>query len=73
MQTKGVFANQMKTVFGDVIEGEMTTETGQKIEAIFGCKSIEGRIVNSPFAIGTTNTLLKVIARKAIDIYRGRK
>lgn len=70
---KGVFANQMKTVFGDVIEGEMTTESGQKIEAIFGCKSVEARIVNSPFAIGTTSTLLRVIAKKAIDIYRGRK
>ena len=69
---KGVFANQMKTVFGDVMESEMTTESGKKIEAVFGCKSIENRIVNSPFDIGTTNTLLRVIGQKAADIYRGR-
>lgn len=70
--TKGVFANQMKTVFGDVMEGVMTTEEGEIIDAVFGAKSIEGRIVNSPIQIATTATILQVITKQAIDIYRGR-
>jgi hypothetical protein len=66
---KGVFGNQLKTVFSEVMEGDYVTEKGQAIEAIFGYKSIDARIVNSPFLIGTTNTLLEVIAKKAVEIY----
>lgn len=70
---KSVFANQLKTVIGNVIDGEMTTESGEPIEAVFGGKSIEARIVNSPFTIGTTATLLRVIAKQACEIYRGKR
>ncbi len=67
---KGVFANQMKTVFGEVLSGEVTTESGVVIDAIFGQKSINDRIVSSPEVIGTTATLLEVIAKKAIAAYK---
>lgn len=70
---KGVFANQMKTVFGSVVTGEMTTESGSPVEAIFGAKSIEARIVNSPYSILTTATLLRVIGKQAAEIYRGKR
>ena len=70
---KGVFANQMKTVFGDVFDKDIISETGVKIDAIFGAKSIADRIVNSPFIIGTTTTLLKVISKKAVAAYRNIK
>lgn len=70
---KGVFANQMKTVFGDVFEKEIVSESGIVIDAIFGAKSIGDRIVNSPFIIGTTSTLLKVISKKAVAAYRNVK
>lgn len=70
---KGVFANQMKTVFGDVFEKDILTESGVRIDAIFGAKSIADRIVNSPFLIGTTTTLLKVISKKAVAAYRNVK
>ena len=69
---KGVFAHQMKTVHGRVIEEQMHTEDGTPIEAVFGMKSIEARIVESPIIIGTTTTLLKAIAKKAIAAYRGQ-
>lgn len=59
----------MKSVFGEVMDYEIKTENGQAIDAIFGCKSITNRIVLSPFIIGTTNTLLKVIGKKAVEIY----
>ena len=62
----------MKTVHGRVIEEQMHTEDGTPIEAVFGMKSIEARIVESPIIIGTTTTLLKAIAKKAIAAYRGQ-
>lgn len=68
---KGVFANQMKTVFGEVIDYNMSTETGEEIDAVFGYRSIAARVVLSPTIIGTTTTLLKLIAKKAINIYEG--
>lgn len=50
----------------------MSTESGEIIDAVFGGKSVDDRIVNSPAIIGTTNTLLKVISKKAVEIYRGK-
>jgi hypothetical protein len=70
---KGVFANQMKTVFGRVLENDWKTESGLVIDAVFGAKSIADRIVTSPYVIGTTTTLLDVIGKKAVAIYRGKK
>lgn len=67
---KAVFGNQMKTVIGKVFDNSVRTETGSPIGAIFGAKSCYDRIVTSPFLIGTTNTLLKVIARKAVEAYK---
>lgn len=67
---KGVFCNQMKTVFSEVLSGEMKTESGKVIDAVFGQKSIADRIVNSPEIIGTTATLLDVIGKKALAAYR---
>lgn len=66
---KGVFANQMKTVFSEVMDYEMKTESGAIIDAVFGQKSIDDRIVNSALTIGTSNTLLSVIGKKAVEIY----
>lgn len=67
---KGVFANQMKTVFGKVFENNIRTETGVDIDAVFSASSIDNRIVLSAFMIGTTTTLLNVIAKKAVEAYR---
>ena len=69
---KGVFANQMKTVIGRVMEGENKTESGMPIDAIFSYKSISDRIVLSPEIIGTTTTLLDVIAKLAVSAYKGK-
>lgn len=67
---KGVFANQMKSVFGKKMVGEMRTEKGEIIDAVFGSKSIEDRIVLSPYIIGTTNVLLDLAAQAAVAAYR---
>lgn len=62
---KGVFANQMKTVFGEVLPGEVHTASGLQIDAIFGQKSIDDRIVGSPAQIGTTTAVLRHIGKMA--------
>lgn len=59
----------MKTVFSEVMDYEMKTESGTIIDAVFGQKSIDDRIVNSAIIIGTTNTILDVIGKKAVEIY----
>lgn len=69
---KGVFANQMKTVFGRIMEGVNETEDGQPIDAIFGYKSIADRLTNSPEIMGTTNALLKTLSLKVVEKYRGK-
>lgn len=48
---------------------EITTEKGTKIDAVFGAKSIDDRIVNSPVIIGTTNVVLELIAGEAVKQY----
>jgi hypothetical protein len=68
---KGVFGNQLKTIFGRVMVGENTTASGEPIDAIFGYESISARIVLSPELMGTTNTLLKVISKRVADVYFG--
>ena len=67
---KGVFGNQLKTVFGRVYSDNVRTQSGVPIDAIFGAKSVDNRIVMSPFLIGTTATLLNVIAKKALEVYK---
>lgn len=67
-----MFGNQMKTVFSEVMDYEMRAEDGTIIDAVFGAKSIQDRIVLSPILIGTTNTLLEIIGKRACDIYHRR-
>jgi hypothetical protein len=69
---KAVFCNQMKSVVGEIMEDDMTTESGEKIDAVFGYVSVAARIVLSPELIGTTNSLLDVIGKRAAELYRAK-
>ena len=51
---------------------DVRTESGKQVDAFFGAQSIFNRIVNSAFILGTTNTLLGVIGKKAAEIYNGK-
>lgn len=66
---KGVFGNQMKTIFGRVMEGTNETESGTPIDALFSYQSIANRVVLSPEVMGTTNTLLRVLSKHVADAY----
>lgn len=67
---KGVFFNQMKTVHSGIMPGVYMTESGEEIDVIFGQKSIDDRIVHSPALIGTTNTLLRLAAKRMCEAYK---
>ena len=66
---KGVFANQMKSVISSVFTGEVTTESGQKVDAYFSYRSILNRQVTSPITMGTTIRLVKHVSRQLADVY----
>lgn len=68
---KIIFANQLKSVIGEVMDYDVHTESGEAIDGIFSNRGIAARIVNSPYIIGTTSTLLRVIAKQAFELYKG--
>lgn len=69
---KAVFCNQMKTVICEVYDRKVVSESGVEVDAIFGYESISARIVTSPILIGTTTTLLDIVARNAVAVYKGK-
>ena len=69
---KAVFCNQLKSCTAEVLEKDITTEDGKIVDAIFGYRSIEARIVNSPIVMGTTASLLRMFGKMAVDVYRGK-
>jgi hypothetical protein len=69
---KVVFANQMKSIISEVADYELVSESGVKIDALFGAFSIFKRIVNSAFTIGTTSVLMELGAKEALKLYRGK-
>lgn len=70
---KNVFALQLKSVTGEVFEGENYTESGVEIEAKFSNMSIFNRIVGSAPTIGFVTTVLLEISKQAAEIYRGKR
>ena len=68
---KGVFGNQMKSVFANVMTGTNETESGEPIDALFSYLSIANRIVLSPEVMGTTNTLLRKMSKIVANEYFG--
>lgn len=59
----------MKSVNSEVMDYQLFTESGDEIDATFGCRSIAARNVMSPYILGTTITLLKKFAQKASALY----
>jgi hypothetical protein len=68
---KVVFMGQLKSVIRDVVDEPILTEDGDKIDAIFGYKSIDDRIVNSPALVGTAALLMDEITQRAVAMYFG--
>ncbi len=66
---KAVLGGQMKSVTSDVYNNTITTESGERIDAVFSSRGIMGRIVNSFYIMGTTNRLLKHASKQVTEIY----
>jgi hypothetical protein len=66
---KAVFCNQMKTVIGHRLDGINETESGEKINAIFGAKSVMDRIVLSALLIGMGISVQIAIGEKAAEMW----
>jgi hypothetical protein len=69
---KGVLGNQMKFTIGKVSSGPITTSDGTDIDMIFGINPMNNRMVGHVTKIGTTNTLLELIPKIALNMYRGK-
>lgn len=69
---KGVLANQMKTIIGNVWSGDVTTESGDVVDVIFSYTSISNRIVLSPLLIGLANTVLMALGKQAGALYKAK-
>ena len=68
---KGVFANQMKTVYSGVTEEgqDYYSEDGDIIDAIFGGRSIDARIVTSAPDVGIATSTVIAIEQAACRAY----
>lgn len=66
---KAVFANQMKSVVGNIYADPLRSKDGKEIDCDFGYLSILNRIVNSPMLVGTTNTLLVALGEYVVEAY----
>ncbi|MCY1283693.1 hypothetical protein D9M68_20520 [compost metagenome] len=66
---KAVFCNQMKTVIGHRLNGVNETASGEKINAIFGAKSVMDRIVLSALLIGMGISVQIAIGEKAAEMW----
>ena len=68
---KLVYANQLKCTIGEVMDYKVHTTQGDEVDAIFSYRAISARIVNSPIVMGTTITLLNVLADRMVKAYKG--
>lgn len=68
---KSVFGLQLKTVNGQVFEGENMTEDGEEIDAKFSNMSVFNRIVDSAYRIGCGTRVLLAGSKLTAKIYRG--
>jgi len=66
---KIVFDSSLKSVVGDVESGDILTENGSKVDAIFGAKSIFNRIILSPLITGILSLVLEKGEKNAVDMY----
>lgn len=70
---KGVLGNQLKTVFGDVMEDTTETESGRPIDIYFGSKAIGNRIVPGAYTTGVAGALMAdTVTERFLRAYRNQ-
>ena len=73
-----MFSAQLKATVGYVYDeppriANEDGSMGMELDGIFGSNSVYNRIVNSPFLMGMTNTLLVEMSKKVADTYFNSK
>jgi DNA-directed RNA polymerase beta subunit len=63
---KLVLSHSLKSVVGDVVMEDMTTENGDDIDMIFSYRSVANRIVVSPIINGILGSLLEHYRKKVV-------
>lgn len=66
---KLVFGNQMKSIISNVVEKPYIAEDGTVVDITFSRQAVANRIVNSIDLIGTSNTVLSLIEKEAIELW----
>lgn len=66
---KLVVSSQLKGTVARVWSDNNRDESGVPIDAYFSGYSMDKRVVDSPFLIGSTSTLLKEVTKRAVDHY----
>lgn len=66
---KVVLANQLKSIVGDVIPYQMISKGGIELDMLFSKLSVENRVVNSAYIMGTANLLLDLEAQELLKIW----
>ncbi len=66
---KVVLANQLKSIVGDVIPYQMISKGGIDLDMLFSKLSVENRVVNSAYIMGTANLLLDLEAKELLKIW----
>lgn len=66
---KIVLSHQLKSVIRRVYSDPVVTEDGELIDIIFGCTSVDNRIVNSAWLIGTGSIISDEITQRAVAMY----
>lgn len=70
---KVIFGHQMKSTIAEVHSGEIHTENGLEVDAIFSYRSLAAREVNSTTLMGTTTLLLDKAGERAIKLFEEGK
>jgi len=66
---KIVAANQLKSIIGDVVDYKIVSKGGIEVDMLFSKLSVENRVVNSAYIMGTANLLLDEEAKELLKIW----
>lgn len=66
---KIVAANQLKSIIGDVVDYKILSKGGIEVDMLFSKLSVENRVVNSAYIMGTANLLLDQEAKELLKIW----
>jgi hypothetical protein len=68
---KSIVGNQLKNTVGLIVDYPIKTEDGRDVDGMFSNRALMARIVNSPYLMGTTCALLRIVTENVLKMYYG--